>query len=145
MSICNEILYQLFGISGPLNFCIEVRFFQIRLKSKILVDVIYTPSTFSKDLYNSMRLSICQVLQCLSCLSNPVLHNHQSPNSPCRPSMLRPLQIIRMSQEELQTSAAPQFGLQSVWTGRAHHASHAATISLPVLADREDHYKLSLF
>lgn len=48
--------------------------------------------------------------------------------------MYRPLQIIRMSQEELQTLAAPQFGLQSVWTGQAHHASHAVIVSLSVLA-----------
>lgn len=48
--------------------------------------------------------------------------------------MYRPLQIIRMSQEELQTLTSPQFGLQSVRTDRVQHASHAVTASLPVLA-----------
>lgn len=39
-----------------------------------------------------------------------------------------------MSQEELQTLSAPQFGLKSVWTDRVQHAFHAVTASLPVLA-----------
>lgn len=43
------------------------------------------------------------------------------------------MQIIRRSQEELQTSTAPQFGLQSVWRDRVQRASHAVTASLPVL------------